>query len=286
LNINAESWADLDPNKDATTWAEAEKIKQLFAKKFVNALAGGSKATPASIAKKLTDHALQLTQPSRDFMEQNWNKKLPPDYTKYPGKMDHSTCVAFEVGMRQLEKQPPVHKASNKDPSQYWEVHTTESGEKYFYNRVTMKSTWEDPFVKTNSDWHVYYDDTGEMYYYNSKTKEVSWDPPEELKKANSTSASTSASAAPPSAPSSSSASSSSTANGGNMHSNSSSGSAKPTNTNATATPSTAPNTSTGQKIVKSGSGGNVSVKTTIGGMTIGSALRTSMDRNGRSGSK
>lgn len=35
---------------------------------------------------------------SRKFMEQNPNAALPSDYSKYPGKMDHATCVCIRVG--------------------------------------------------------------------------------------------------------------------------------------------------------------------------------------------
>jgi len=31
-------------------------------------------------------------------MEQNPNLPLINDYVKYPGKMDHTTCIAFKVG--------------------------------------------------------------------------------------------------------------------------------------------------------------------------------------------
>jgi hypothetical protein len=195
LNINAESWSQID-SKDPVLYAETEKVKYLFANKFLNTLIGGAKSlqpatrtTPSLITNKLTEHSLQLTKPARHFMEQNWNKKLPPDYAKYPGKMDHATCVAFEVGLKKSDKQPPVHKVSNKDPSQYWEVYTTDSGEKYFYNTITKKSSWEDPFLKKkDSQWHAYYDENGEIYYFNSVSKECSWNTPDELMKNNGSS--------------------------------------------------------------------------------------------------
>jgi len=107
---------------------------------------------------------------------------LPKDYVRFPGKMDHATCVSFEVGSKKGEKEPPMHKKTNTDPSLYWEEYRTEDGEKYFYNTVTKKSTWEDPFLKMqNSDWKAYYDEEGEVYYYNTKTKETSWELSEDL---------------------------------------------------------------------------------------------------------
>jgi len=93
--------------------------------------------------------------------------------------MDHATCVSFEVGSKKGEKEPPMHKKTNTDPSLYWEEYKTEEGEKYFYNTVTKKSTWEDPFIKVEgSIWKAYYDEDGEIYYYNTKTGDTGWEIP------------------------------------------------------------------------------------------------------------
>jgi len=54
--------------------------------------------TPQDIAFKLVRHCVVTTQICRDFMEQNPNLKQPSDYKKYPGKIDHSTCISFKVG--------------------------------------------------------------------------------------------------------------------------------------------------------------------------------------------
>jgi len=53
--------------------------------------------TPACVTQRLIDHAMIVTQNSRDWMDQNPTKKLPEDFTKYPGKMDHATCVCIKV---------------------------------------------------------------------------------------------------------------------------------------------------------------------------------------------
>jgi CRP-like cAMP-binding protein len=52
---------------------------------------------PTAIVESLIKHAKETTQSSRDFMEKFPNLKLPTDYTKYPGKMDHTTACAFKV---------------------------------------------------------------------------------------------------------------------------------------------------------------------------------------------
>lgn len=52
---------------------------------------------PSKVVETLIKHAHTTTQSSRDFMEKFPNLKLPTDYAKYPGKMDHTTACAFKV---------------------------------------------------------------------------------------------------------------------------------------------------------------------------------------------
>jgi len=173
----------LELSTASSLYAEADKIKGLFAHKFINAMIGGDKSlqratrtAPSLITGKLIEHAWTVTKAGREWMEQNPGKKLPKDYIRYPGKMDHATCVSFEVGLKKGEKEPPMHKKTNTDPSLYWEEYKTEDGEKYFYNTITKKSSWEDPFKMQNSDWKAYYDEDGEVYYYNTKNGETTWE--------------------------------------------------------------------------------------------------------------
>ncbi|EFA76545.1 hypothetical protein PPL_10313 [Heterostelium album PN500] len=53
--------------------------------------------TPKTIVEKLIEHCVETTRSSREFMVNSPNKPLPDDLKLYPGKMDHSTCVAFRV---------------------------------------------------------------------------------------------------------------------------------------------------------------------------------------------
>eukprot|EP01111_Echinosteliopsis_oligospora_P010716 TRINITY_DN3396_c0_g1_i1.p1 TRINITY_DN3396_c0_g1~~TRINITY_DN3396_c0_g1_i1.p1 ORF type:complete len:567 (-),score=176.41 TRINITY_DN3396_c0_g1_i1:303-2003(-) len=55
------------------------------------------KLTPEQICDVLIRHSINVTRSSRDFMETN-TKRLPTDYKKYPGKLDHSTCICLKVG--------------------------------------------------------------------------------------------------------------------------------------------------------------------------------------------
>lgn len=54
--------------------------------------------TTESLTETFLKHAAVLTTPMRSFMETNPSKKVPPDYRSYPGKLDHTTCLAFNVG--------------------------------------------------------------------------------------------------------------------------------------------------------------------------------------------
>jgi len=54
--------------------------------------------SPSNITTRLIKHCMEITGKSRQWMEQNPKDKLPNDYVEYPGKMDHTTCVAIKVG--------------------------------------------------------------------------------------------------------------------------------------------------------------------------------------------
>jgi len=54
--------------------------------------------SPGSITTRIIQFCLSMTGNGREWMEQNPRDKLPNDYVKYPGKMDHATCVTMKVG--------------------------------------------------------------------------------------------------------------------------------------------------------------------------------------------
>lgn len=57
------------------------------------------RANPALIAKALVRHCQEVTEKSRDWMEQNPDGVLAAQsYSEFPGKMDHCSCVAIRVG--------------------------------------------------------------------------------------------------------------------------------------------------------------------------------------------
>eukprot|EP01114_Cavostelium_apophysatum_P006009 TRINITY_DN171_c1_g2_i1.p1 TRINITY_DN171_c1_g2~~TRINITY_DN171_c1_g2_i1.p1 ORF type:complete len:915 (+),score=253.68 TRINITY_DN171_c1_g2_i1:218-2962(+) len=54
--------------------------------------------TAKSISRELLSYSKQISSKTRDFYENHPKEKPPPDYTLYPGKLDHSTCVTVKVG--------------------------------------------------------------------------------------------------------------------------------------------------------------------------------------------
>ena len=50
-----------------------------------------------TVCRDVTDYCMRVTHSSRDFMENNTRDKLPKDYKRFPGKMDHTTCVCVRV---------------------------------------------------------------------------------------------------------------------------------------------------------------------------------------------
>lgn len=60
--------------------------------------AGGSgEPVLETVCRDVTDYCARVTHSSRDFMENNTRDKLPKDYKRFPGKMDHTTCVCVRV---------------------------------------------------------------------------------------------------------------------------------------------------------------------------------------------
>jgi CRP-like cAMP-binding protein len=64
------------------------------------ALATSSRPTSLSVSEiveKLISHAISTTDSSREFMEAYPDRILPKDYKQYPGKLDHTTCLALKI---------------------------------------------------------------------------------------------------------------------------------------------------------------------------------------------
>jgi hypothetical protein len=53
--------------------------------------------SPADVTRKLISLCVEQTLHTRNFMEQNPEKRQPCDYRAFPGKLDHTTCLAFHT---------------------------------------------------------------------------------------------------------------------------------------------------------------------------------------------
>jgi len=57
-----------------------------------------SRVTPTTLCDTWVKHAVQQTSGARRFLEENPGKRQPNDYQQYPGKMDHTSALAYLVG--------------------------------------------------------------------------------------------------------------------------------------------------------------------------------------------
>nr|CAG4640855.1 EOG090X064W [Eulimnadia texana] len=78
---------------------------------------------------------------------------------------------------------------SASDPSKVWTEHKAPDGRTYYYNTVTLQSSWEKPddlkspaeLLLSQCPWKEYKTEDGKMYYSNIVTKESKWTIPPEL---------------------------------------------------------------------------------------------------------
>jgi len=108
--------ADLGIQVEGNTWTavdklETEKLSESYNK--VNQFSlelckktimsgsdpklGASSITPQQVCNRLIEYCQKTTNRIVEFMEKNTSQKQPADYLAFPGKVDHTTCVAFRV---------------------------------------------------------------------------------------------------------------------------------------------------------------------------------------------
>jgi hypothetical protein len=115
---NSDSWHDAERDDPSQVDAYKNLFRCYYAKKLLSDVLQQSRmgevgeaagvphlASPRLLTERLEHHAAQLTQTSRDFMEQNQFSRLPDDYLLYPGKMDHAACLSiFAAGLTLSDK--------------------------------------------------------------------------------------------------------------------------------------------------------------------------------------
>ena len=93
FDLPGDTWDDVDPKK--VNNMNCKHVEGQLTK-VIREL--GDNLVPSDICVAITDFCLQITENSRQFMVNNPNSRLPKDYTKYPGKVDHTSVVCFRVG--------------------------------------------------------------------------------------------------------------------------------------------------------------------------------------------
>lgn len=100
----------IDSELDAKSWDKipgvtAERLKTSYRTELLRQKIEKLKSkTPKAITAMLMDYCSETTSKSREFMEKNPQTPHPSDYAEYPGKMDHTTAVVFQVP--ELENSP------------------------------------------------------------------------------------------------------------------------------------------------------------------------------------
>jgi len=97
LGLDLDSWVG-DDERLATA-------KHLFSTKSIiqkiQGPSGEDTPTPEEVANRLLEHCKQVTKRSRKWMVENPTKRLPLDHSNFPGKMDHSSCIAILARSRE-----------------------------------------------------------------------------------------------------------------------------------------------------------------------------------------
>lgn len=99
----------VDQDKWDSNFEALEKAKHLFRSSCLMQKIRGSneevRPTPEDAVNRLLDHCKHVTQRSRQWMMANPTRRLPNDHINFPGKMDHTSCIAVAVGRRQQPKE-------------------------------------------------------------------------------------------------------------------------------------------------------------------------------------
>ena len=97
--LQLDTWNEAETQfPEETEEAKTKFRNELLGSMILNNFIKNQQCTLDEVCSSIVDYCWNLTNPSREFMENNFKKKLPSDYVLYPGKMDHTTIVAMRVG--------------------------------------------------------------------------------------------------------------------------------------------------------------------------------------------
>ena len=118
LGHSPREFGEVEDNWSKLDCAYAEKIKTKFREDTLcNLIHSIETAHPVDICNTLVKYCNTITEPSRKFMEENPSIELPDDYSTYPGKMDHTTCICVKVGAMDASYEKLLHQAFVKKQS-------------------------------------------------------------------------------------------------------------------------------------------------------------------------
>jgi hypothetical protein len=106
IGVSCNSWNEFFEHD-----SEAMDIKSDWSLKFAESQVfqgDFSRMLPKDIVATMIRHAVNLTAKGREWMQTHVGNPLPTDYEAFPGKMDHTTCVAFSVGHLSKKKRDEV----------------------------------------------------------------------------------------------------------------------------------------------------------------------------------
>ena len=87
-----EDWAAVGPLRTARL--QAQYMEDFIRQKII-----GNEEEPSCqlITNGLIDNSTETTAKSREFLESHPKEKLEVNYAKFPGKLDHASCVTFKA---------------------------------------------------------------------------------------------------------------------------------------------------------------------------------------------
>ena len=133
LELDYEKWEDVPSPL-------VEQRKEMFAISCISSLLCDYDVVNAEvIVKSLIAYAVNTTSNTRKFMEEHPGQNQQNDHEKYPGKMDHTTAVAFVVG-------------SNDHPSASMSCPATAPASPVLYSSSTSSVPEREGNNETNTD--------------------------------------------------------------------------------------------------------------------------------------
>merc|ERR1712137_1175832 len=91
LGLEQECWEDCTPSQANTAKAEwrTEEMKRII---------NSDSPCAEDMTNRFVDYCRKMNQPAQTFMQEHPGKRLPNDYARFPGKMDHTTMITIRVG--------------------------------------------------------------------------------------------------------------------------------------------------------------------------------------------